>query len=252
MTNSILTRNNKVLLLAYDQGFEHGPSDFNEKNVDPNFILDIARKSDAYTGIVFHEGIAQQYYDPAKETIPLLVKLNGKTAFHANEEPYSPQLCSVKEAVRLGAKAIGYTIYIGSDHESTMMKEFSAIEDEAHQQGLAVVLWAYPRGKHVANKETSREVLSYAARLGLELGADFVKLPYTGDSESFKWVIQSAGKTGVLVQGGTKTTEEALLTEIRDCMSIGAAGFAIGRNIWQDEHPVELSKKVAAIVYEQS
>lgn len=245
-----LKRNNKVLLLAYDQGFEHGPTDFNEKNVDPEFILDIARKSDVFTGIIFHEGVAQSYYHPQKEKIPLIVKLNGKTALHPNEEPYSPQLCTVKEAIRLGAVAVGYTIYIGSEHEAEMMKEFSQIEDEAHDAGLTVILWAYPRGKSVAGKETSRETLAYAARLALELGADYVKLPYTGDPESFTWVVKAAGKTGVLVQGGTKTTESDFLHEVRECMTAGVAGFAVGRNIWQSDNPIDLAKKVASIVYE--
>jgi len=247
---SFLKRNNKVLLLAYDQGFEHGPTDFNEKNVDPEYILDIARKSDVFTGIIFHEGIAESYYLPAKDKVPLILKLNGKTSLHPDAEPYSPQLCSVSEAVRLGAQAVGYTIYIGSEHEAMMMKEFSAIEDEAHKANLPIILWAYPRGKTVAGKENSREILSYAARLALELGADFVKLPYTGDPESYAWVVKAAGKTGVLVQGGSKTKEQDFLKEIQDCLHAGVAGFAIGRNIWQSDNPIELAKKIAHIVYE--
>lgn len=247
---SFLKRNNKVLLLAYDQGFEHGPTDFNEKNVDPEYILRIAHESDVFTGIIFHEGIAESYFNAEKEKIPLIIKLNGKTSLHPGEEPYSPQLCSVSEAIRLGAKAVGYTIYIGSEHEATMMKEFSAIEDEAHAAGLAVILWAYPRGKSVVGKENSREILSYAARLGLELGADFVKLPYTGDGESYKWVVAAAGKTGVLVQGGSKANEKEFLQEIKECLQAGVAGFAIGRNIWQSDNPVALAKKIAGIVYE--
>ncbi len=247
---SFLKRNNKVMLLAYDQGFEHGPIDFNETNVDPEYILHVARVSDAFTGIILHEGIAESYFNPKKEKIPLIIKLNGKTSLHGEAEPYSPQLCSVSEAIRLGARAVGYTIYIGSEHEAIMMKEFSTIEDEAHRAGLPVILWAYPRGTSVKGKENSREILAYAARLGLELGADFVKLPYTGDPESYAWVVKAAGKTGVLVQGGSKTNEKEFLAEIHDCMKAGVAGFAIGRNIWQSEDPVVLAKKVASIVYE--
>ncbi|MFZ2025034.1 MAG: hypothetical protein WAV51_02030 [Microgenomates group bacterium] len=247
---SFLKRNNTVLLLAYDQGFEHGPTDFNEKNVDPEYILTIARDADVFTGIIFHEGIAESYYRKGVEKVPLILKLNGKTSLHPGVEPYSPQLCSVSEAIRLGAKAVGYTIYIGSEHEAVMMKEFSVIEDEAHKEGLPVILWAYPRGKSIVGKENSREIVAYAARLGLELGADFVKLPYTGDPESYAWVVKAAGKTGVLVQGGSKTNEKEFLTEIRDCKTAGVAGFAIGRNIWQSDDPVSLAKKIANIAYE--
>ena len=75
-----ISRDGKIMLLAYDQGFEHGPTDFNEENVDPNYIIDIAKKTGVYTGIVFQEGLAEKYY--TKDLPPLVVKLNGKTSFH--------------------------------------------------------------------------------------------------------------------------------------------------------------------------
>lgn len=248
-----LTRNGKALFLAYDQGFEHGPTDFNQENVNPKYILNIAQKAGVYTAVIFQKGIAQKYYPIGgldhQSTPPLLVKLNGKTAFHKGEEPYSPQLCSVEEAAGLGAAAVGYTIYVGSEHEAKMMQEFSLIEKEAHEKGLAVTLWAYPRGAHVEGKETSRDTVAYAARLSLELGADFVKLPYTGDPESFSWVVKSAGNVKVLVQGGSKKSEEELFAEISGFMSAGASGMAIGRNIWQADDPVTLSKRIAELIF---
>lgn len=248
--NEVL-HNGKALFLAYDQGFEHGPTDFNEKNVDPTYILDIAHQSDVFTAIIFHEGIAQQYYDPQKESTPLIIKLNGKTSFHVDEEPYSPQLCSVSEAKRLGAKGVGYTIYIGSEYEGKMMQEFSKIEDDAHRMGMSVTMWAYPRGKHVAGRETSKDIVAYAARLALEMGADFVKIPYTGDITSFSWVVKSAGRTKVVVQGGAKKDRKEFLEEITSIMESGATGLAIGRNIWQSDDPIGLSKAIAKIVYGQ-
>ncbi|MBI3954623.1 aldolase [Candidatus Collierbacteria bacterium] len=256
MNKSLLERNGKILLLAYDQGFEHGPADFDkgtggERAYDPNFILKIAKESGVYTGIVFQEGIAQKYYQnwEYRSSLPLVVKLNGKTSFHQDEEPLSLQLCTVEKAVKLGAAAVGYTIYIGSEHEEQMMAEFSRIEDEAHEKGLAVIAWMYPRGRHVKGKETAREVVAYAARIGLELGADMVKVPYTGEMESFKWVVKSAGKTGVLVQGGKKMGWEELGAEVEGAIKAGAKGVAIGRNVWQAEKPVEVSKKLAELVY---
>lgn len=249
-----ILKNDRGMLLAYDQGFEHGPTDLNDKNVDPNFILKIAKESGVFTGVVMQEGVAQSYYPiggvEKSEYPPLILKLNGKTSFHKDEEPYSPQLCTVREAIRLGATGVGYTIYVGSEHEAKMMREFSAVEDEAHEKGLVVIAWMYPRGKHVEGKETTKETLAYAARLALELGADFAKLPYTGNIESFKWVVQSAGKTGVFVQGGAKKEEVEFLREVGEIMKTGAVGIAVGRNIWQHDNPVEISKKVAEIVYE--
>jgi fructose-bisphosphate aldolase, class I len=85
--------------------------------------------------------------------------------------------------------------------------------------------------------------------LALELGADFVKVPYTGDPESFSWVVKAAGEVKVLVQGGSKKTEAELFTEIKGFMSAGASGMAVGRNIWQSKDPVEISRKIADIVF---
>lgn len=236
----------KVMLLAYDQGFEHGPTDFNEKSVDPNYILKIAQDGN-FTGVVLQEGLAARYYK--KEMgVPLIVKLNGKTSFQG-EDPLSLQLCTVKKAAEMGAVGVGYTIYVGSQFEEQMMVEFSRIEDEAHERGMIVIAWMYPRGRKVAGRENDRDVVAYGARLGLEMNADFVKVPYTGDAESFSWAVRAAGKTGVLAQGGKKVDWENLEEEVRGVMQAGAAGIAIGRNVWQDENPNEISKKLAEIVY---
>lgn len=246
-----IEKNGKVLLLAYDQGFEHGPVDFDENNVDPKYIMEIADKR-FFTGVVFHEGVASRYYSSVSlgkvSEVPLVVKLNGKTSFYS-EEPKSLQLCTVDRAVELGASAIGYTIYVGSKYEEEMMVEFSRIEDEAHAKGLTVIAWMYPRGSKVAGRETERDVVAYGARLGLELNADFVKVPYTGSVESFEWVVRAAGKTGILAQGGKKVGLDDFLEEARDIMRAGAAGMAVGRNIWQDKNPGEVSEKLAEIVF---
>lgn len=248
---SVLERNGKVMLLAYDQGFEHGPIDFNEKNVDPNYIMNIANEG-GYTGIVFQEGVAAKYYSDQSAEIrgqfPLILKLNGKTSFQG-DEPLSLQLCTVEKAVELGAKAVGYTIYVGSEHEEQMMAEFSRIEDEAHAAGLVVIAWMYPRGKKVVGKERSKEVTAYAARLGMELNADMVKVAYTGDVESFSWVVKSAGKCKVLVQGGNKMEWNELSAEVTGGMQAGAAGIAIGRNVWQANDPIDISKKLSGLIF---
>jgi class I fructose-bisphosphate aldolase len=243
---SRIEKNGKVMLLAYDQGFEHGPVDFDDKSVDPAYVMQIARNG-YFTGVVFQEGVAAKYYQQ-ENGVPLIVKLNGKTSFQG-EEPLSLQLCTVAKAAELGAVGVGYTIYVGSEHEEQMLVEFSRIEDEAHQRGMIVIAWMYPRGKKVAGRESERDVVAYGARMGMELNADFVKVPYTGDSESFGWVVRAAGKTGVLAQGGKKVDWENLDAEISGAMQAGAKGIAIGRNVWQDPNPNEVSKKLAEIVY---
>ncbi|TSC87904.1 MAG: fructose-bisphosphate aldolase, class I [Microgenomates group bacterium Gr01-1014_5] len=245
-----ILRNGHGMLLAYDHGFEHGPMEFDEQSADPAWIMDIA-DSGHFTGVICQKGIAARYYSKDKHKVPLILKVNGKTGYHKDpdEEPISVQNCTVEEAIALGAVGVGYTIYVGSEHENKMIAEFSAIEREAHEKGLIVMGWMYPRGHHI-EKDTETETLAYAARLGLELNCDAVKIKYTGNVESFKRVVHMAGSTKVFVVGGPKTENATeLLTTAQEIIEAGAAGLAVGRNIWQAEKPLEVAERLAGIIY---
>lgn len=238
-------RGGKGILLAYDQGFEHGPStDFNDKNVDPNYILETARIG-GFTGLVLQKGVAEKYYDGK---VPLIIKLNGKTSLPRGE-PVSTQLCSVEYAVNLGAKGVGYTIYMGSAHENIMIKEFGKIQEEAHLAGVPAIAWIYPRGEAIKN-DTAPEIVAYAARLGLEIGADAAKIKYSGDVESFRWAVKAAGRTKIFMSGGPKApTEEAFLSQVKGVMDAGATGLAVGRNVWQHAEPVKMANALKEIIF---
>jgi len=247
-----ITKDGKALFLAYDQGMEHGPTDFNDENVDPKKVLEIA-DSGYFTGVILQKGIAEKYYYASTRSgqaykVPLIAKLNGKTNLVKDEDPYSPQVCSVKEALEYGAKAVGYTIYIGSEFEAKMTEEFGKIEQEAEEAGLPVIAWMYPRGRNVPD-ENDPKVIAYAARVGLELGADFIKIRYTGDLASFKWVVQCAAETKVVVMGGSRESEEVFLEKVRTVLEAGAIGVAVGRNVWQHPEPVAMAKKIADIIW---
>ncbi|MDD5192366.1 MAG: fructose-bisphosphate aldolase [Candidatus Nanoarchaeia archaeon] len=244
---SKITKRGKALFLAYDQGLEHGPTDFNDQNVDPLYIIDIAKKG-KYTGMVFQKGIAEKYNKEIKKSkVPLIVKLNGKTSLFKGE-PISRQLCTVKEAIELGAKAVGYTIYIGSDYEDEMMQEFENIERQAHEKGLPVVVWIYPRGKSLEGKDEV-ELMAYAARTGLEIGADIIKIRYDGNLEDLKWAVKSAGRTKVVIAGGAKAEERAFLKQVKEIIDAGCIGLAIGRNVWQAGKPLEITKKIKKVIW---
>jgi len=240
-------RKKKAMFLAYDQGIEHGPTDFNDKNVDPKYIINIAEKG-KFTGLIFQKGIAEKYNSEIKKSkVPLIVKLNGKTNL-VKGEPVSSAICSVEEAVGLGAVAVGYTIYIGSEFEEEMLSEAGEIIEEAHEKGLAVVVWIYPRGKSVKGKK-KRDLMAYAARVGLEIGADIVKLHSTGVKKDVEWTVESAGKCKVVVAGGVKKNERELLKDIKEAVSVGCSGVAIGRNVWQASDPVLVSKKLRKVIW---
>ena len=240
--NSIL-RKGRAMFLAYDQGMEHGPVEFNDKNVSPESIIEIAEKG-KYTGIIVGKGIAEKYKNEIKKSkVPLIIKLNGKTNLYKGE-PMSEQLCSVKEALALNAKAVGYTIYLGSEFEHQMLKEFENIEREAHAKGIPVIAWVYPK-KGLDEKG----IMAYAARVALEIGADIAKIKLTNLSE-LKWAVKAAGKCRIVVAGGEKMPSQAFLDEASKIMKSGVVGMAVGRNIWKAEEPVELSGKLRKIIFD--
>jgi len=242
----VFLKNGKSVILAYDQGLEHGPSaDFDNRNVDPAFIVDIASRG-GFNGLALQKGVAERYYDGK---VPLILKVNGKSSLPKGE-PIARQNCSVEYAVSLGAKAIGYTIYLGSGYESEMFAEFGRVQEEAHERGLAAITWVYPRGAAIQS-DTSKEIVAYAARTALELGADAAKIKYTGDSESFRWAVKAAGRAKVFMSGGPKAaTDEGFLAQVRGAIDAGATGIAVGRNVWQHQEPLKMSELLKQVVFD--
>jgi class I fructose-bisphosphate aldolase len=244
-----IIRNDRSMLLAYDQGLEHGPRDLDQRSVDPKFIFDIALEG-MYDGIIVQNGIAEKYYNRYFKDIPLIIKLNGKTSI-PDIAPMSRQLCSVDRAIKLGAVAVGYTIYTGSPAEPEIFSEFSKIVETAHDYGMPVIAWMYPRGPSIKN-EFDKEILAYSARVGLELGADILKIKYNDDPEAFKWIVKCAGRAKVMVAGGNKVTEAEFLRKSEEIMKTGVVGMAVGRNVWQHDYPLQLSMALRKIIYDNA
>jgi len=242
--HKLLTKDH-TLILPYDQGLEHGPTDFDLRNVNPEYILMLAEKA-KLNGVVFQHGIAEKYYNINKHSVPLIVKLNGKTKLFKGEV-FSPQVCSIERALRLGAVAVGYTLYPGSGYESRMFQEFARIVEKAHRLGVPVIAWVYPRGKGI--DENSTEIIAYAARTALELGADFAKIKYNGDFEGFKWAVESAGAVKVVLSGGSKVSSLEFLETAREVIDAGAVGIVAGRNVWQHEHPLRMLAALKEVIF---
>jgi class I fructose-bisphosphate aldolase len=225
---------------------EHGPTDFNEKNVDPTFILDTALEG-GYSAVALGAGVAEKYYEGAYKDVPLICKLNMKSKL-AKIDPISRQVWSVEHAIKIGAAAVGFTIYDGSPNEPIMFQEFGKIVEQAHDYGIPVVAWMYPRGPDI--RELDNEILAYSARIGLELGADIIKMKFNGDVDNLKWCVRCAGRTKIVISGGDKVAPEQFLTDTQKVMSAGCLGMAVGRNVWQSEKPFSVTKALKAVVYE--
>jgi len=246
--------NGSMLLLPIDQGLEHGPIDFfvNPPALDPDFQCRLALEGN-YSGIVFHIGLATKYMNKYAGKIPLVLKVNGKTNVPSDAQPFSSLDATVEDAVRLGADAVGYTLYVGSARQDDDFLQLNHVRSDCEKYGLPLIVWAYPRGDAMKAKGgiESLYAVDYAARLALELGADVVKInvpehekvspdqpkPYNelnlGYEGVIRKVVTSAGKALVLFSGGSKLGDDDLLTKARMAVENGATGLIFGRNLWQ-------------------
>ncbi len=243
-----------LLVLPIDQGLEHGPMDFfdNPDSLDPRYQYELAREG-KFSAIALHIGLAEKYCSEFAGEVPLILKLNGKTGIPSDAQAFSALTGSVEDAVRLGADAVGYTVYVGSPSQDRDFAQFREIRAAADRLGMPVIVWAYPRGEAVAKKggKESLFAIDYAARVALELGADIVKVnfpvpsekdadsppPYNSlhlsASQAFRKVVESAGRCLVLVSGGERIGDAELLAKVRASMDDGATGIIFGRNMWQ-------------------
>jgi fructose-bisphosphate aldolase, class I len=251
--------NGTAIFLPYDQGLEHGPRDFfaNPAAADPAYIIKLAVEG-GFNGVAIQIGSAEKFYWTYAGEVPLVLKLNGKTEVPADDEALSPLNASVEEAVRLGADAVGYTLYVGSPLQSQDFEQYRHVRAECERLGMPLIVWAYPRGRYVSEKggKDSFYLVDYAARTAAELGADIVKVNFpdpskrTGvkkeydtdftEQQAVDHVVHSAGRSLVLLSGGEKAGDDEMLEKSRMSLEAGACGLIFGRNVWQREHDESL------------
>lgn len=265
--------NGKMMVLPIDQGVEHGPINFfvNPESKPPRYQLEMARRG-AYSAIAFHYGLAAKYRKDYPE-VPLVLKINGKTNIPPDDFAFSSLTANVEDAVRLGADAVGYTLFVGSPAQAEDIQQLTDVRAECDRYGMPLIVWAYPRGEAI-NTKGGRDhfyAVDYAARLASECGADVVKVnfpkltfdpgkdgtpppPYNNldidEFEAFRQVVESAGDSFVLVSGGSKTGDDELLRKVEISMKAGATGLIFGRNMWLRpmEDALALTEKVKAIM----
>jgi fructose-bisphosphate aldolase, class I len=208
--------------------------------------------------VVLQIGLAEKFFADYAGEIPLVLKLNGKTEIPSDAAALSPVNASVEDAVRLGADAVGYTLYVGTPAQEADFEQYRLIRADAVRWGMPLIVWAYPRGSAIEAKggKDSFYAVDYAARVASELGADVVKLNFphpekvdavpaayqaTFDSQrAVDAVVRSANRSLVLISGGAKASDEAMLTKARQSMQAGATGLIFGRNVWQRDHTASL------------
>jgi class I fructose-bisphosphate aldolase len=244
-----------ILALPTDQGLEHGPVDFlpNPPSENPDFQIRLAIDG-GFSAMAFHYGIAARYLPPYAGQVPLILKINGKTDIPPSDRAFSGLTGRVEDGVRLGADAVGYTLYVGSPRQDEDFNQLTAVRAECDRYGMPLIVWSYPRGDAIEKKggRDSLFAVDYAARVAAELGADVIKLnvptfdqkakesspkPYNEMVLEYRAavekVVRSAGQAFVLFSGGSKVSDADLLDKTRLVMEAGATGLIFGRNMWQ-------------------
>ncbi len=250
----------KLVILPVDQGFEHGPARSfapNPPAYDPHYHFKLAIDAglSAYAApLGFLEGGAATFAG----AIPLILKVNSANSMsRAKESPTQAITAGVKDALRLGCSAIGYTIYPGSDLAYDMMSDIAELAREAKSYGLAVVIWSYPRGGALSKAgETAMDICAYAAHMAALLGAHIIKVKLPTEhleleaakkvyeaqkidirtlASRVRHVVQScfAGKRILVFSGGEAKDLDGLYNEVRAIRDGGGNGSIIGRNTFQ-------------------
>jgi class I fructose-bisphosphate aldolase len=250
----------KLVILPVDQGIEHGPARSfapNPPAYDPHYFFQLALDAglSAYAApLGFIESGAASFAG----SLPLILKVNSANSLaRAKEGPSQAVTAGVKDALRLGCSAIGFTIYPGSDEAYHMMEEIAEMALEAKSYGLAVVVWSYPRGGNLSkNGETAIDICAYAAHIAAQLGAHIIKVKPPTDfleldaakkvyeqqkidistpAKRIAHVVQSCfnGKRIVVFSGGEAKDLDGVYNEARAIRDGGANGSIIGRNTFQ-------------------
>jgi len=250
----------KMVILPVDQGFEHGPARSfapNPAAYDPHYHYQMAIDAglNAYAAPL---GMLEAGADTFAGAIPTILKMNSANSLMPDNQPKTQAItASVDDALRLGASAIGFTIYPGSSAALEMFAEISALREEAAAKGIATVIWSYPRGEALdKDGETAIDITAYAAQIAALLGAHIIKIKLSTDHLSLKEAkkvyidekidiasqaarvrncVQSAfnGRRLMVFSGGAKKGENSVYDDARAIRDGGGNGSIIGRNTFQ-------------------
>ena len=254
-----LSGSGKLVILPVDQGFEHGPTRSFSPNApafDPRYHYRLAVDAgcNAYAAPL---GFLQAGVGDVTAGLPLILKMNSSDLLYQSADPIPAVTASIEDALRLGCCAIGFTIYPGAEGRNHMYEQAAELGKAAKDAGLAVVIWAYPRGSGISEAgQTAVDVVAYAAHIAAELGAHVIKvkppaatiefessrkafvdgsIPVTSLADRVAHVVRSCfdGQRIVIFSGGAAKSREAILEENRQTAAGGGFGTIMGRNSFQ-------------------
>lgn len=237
----IFRNDSKTFIIALDHGITLGPIRGLE-NMQQTVKSVIAGGADA---VLMHKGIAK-HVDTRNSGLIIHVSASTKLGDKPNQKV---GVCRVEEAFRLGADAVSTHTNIGSEGEGQMIEFLGSVADQCDSFGIPLLAMMYPRGPNIKN-ENEVEVVSHAARIGAELGADVVKTVYTGDQESFRKVVRGCPVPVVVAGGARLNTDLDVLQLAENSIKADAAGLSFGRNVFQHADPTAICRALSSIVHD--
>ncbi len=200
--------------------------------------------------IVIHKGLVEGGHRRRGRDVGLIIHLSGSTAL----SPYpnaKTLVCSVEEAIKLGADAISIHVNIGNGSEKEMLGDLGRVARDARDWGMPLLAMMYPRGEKIKD-EYNADVIKHVARLGAELGADLIKVSYTGSVESFREVVKGCPVPVVIAGGPKMSSDKDILEMVKGAIEAGGAGVSIGRNVFQYRDPTRMVGAISLLVHENS
>ncbi len=239
----IMDRNTgRSVIVPMDHGFSMGQI---EGLSDMTRIVNLVSEGGA-NAIVLHKGLVKSGHRRKGRDIGLLVHLSASTSL--NPDPNDKVLvCTVEEAVALGADGVSIHINLGAPNESKMIESAGRVVRDCNRWGMPLLIMIYPRGKGI--DPYAPGPVGHCVRVAEELGADLIKTNYTGDPISFG-KITKACSVPVLIAGGEKAGDIETLAAIRDSVRAGGAGVCVGRNAFQRDDPRGFVRSLGLVVHD--
>jgi DhnA family fructose-bisphosphate aldolase class Ia len=236
-----LLPNGKAMFVPID----HAVSSYPEKGLEN--LSELIPLLSSANAIIAHKGVVSHY----KNQNNFIMHLSASTIHGGKHSDNKILIGSVSEAKRRGAIGVSVQINLGSDFESEMIQRMGKVSRQAIKQNMPLLGMVYPRGPNLKiDKDDITKGVSHAVRLAFELGCDIVKVPWTGDKESFSLVCNSA-PIPVLVAGGKYGGAfEDLLKMVEEAMQSGASGVCIGRQVFAADNVNERCNKIAEIIHQ--
>jgi class I fructose-bisphosphate aldolase len=240
----IINRNTKrAIVVPLDHGVTIGPVD---GLIDMRETLSRVAEGGA-DAVLMHKGLVRCGHRRSGPDIGLIVHLSASTTLSPLPNAKS-LVATVEDAVRLGADAVSVHVNLGDETERRMLADLGEVASKASEWGMPVIAMVYARGPKVED-EFAPDVVAHCARVGLELNADVIKVPYTGDPDSFSRVVDSCCMPVVIAGGPKLDSTRDLMQMAADSVQAGGSGLSIGRNIFQAENVRRVVGALAGIVH---